>query len=519
MPRIGAPGRRSYGAWDFAEPLERLLKSYRDEAALTTLGRITVRELIVSLLDNLLRMEAERAANPSIEQQRIAAPVFIIGLPRTGTTHLHGLISEDPANRAPLTWEVMYPAAPRSAADVARARSQAGTRLDWANRLAPEFMRIHPIAPDLPQECIAITAQVFMSIQFHTTHDVPSYQDWFEDASQRLGFDFHHRFLQHLQAKTTAMDGGSAANAGAICGPGARWVLKAPGHLFALEGLLERYPDARIVHTHRDPLRVMASMASHATVLRRAFSDDADPHQDRRRLGRPLGASARQISRRARSRTGVAVSRRQLRVDRERPARHRRARLRFSRLAADERSAHGDAEFSRRESEEQTWRAQLHTRAVRVESNGRDDPLPQLLRTLSDSACAPSAELEKNAGLFRARLWYVSPALTKTRVFPHYFTTQESRMAKAPTKSEIVAQICKDTKLSRKDVGKVFDSLHGVIKKSLRGAGLFTMPGMLKMKVVKKPATPAREGINPFTKQPTDVQGKARLKEGSSFAA
>jgi hypothetical protein len=253
----------SYGAWDFAEPLERLLKSYRDEAALTTLGRITVRELIVSLLENLLRMEAERAASPAIERERIEAPVFIIGLPRTGTTHLHGLISQDPANRAPATWEVMYPAVSRSPADVARARSQTGTRLAWADRLAPEFMRIHPIAPDLPQECIAITAQVFMSIQFHTTHDVTAYQNWFESASQRLGFDFHHRFLQHLQAK-------------AASGPGARWVLKAPGHLFALEGLLERYPDARIIHTHRDPLRVMASMASHATVLRRAFSDRAD---------------------------------------------------------------------------------------------------------------------------------------------------------------------------------------------------------------------------------------------------
>jgi hypothetical protein len=252
---------QSYGPWDFAEPLERLLKSYRDEAALTMLGRITVRELIVSLLDNLLRMEAERAANPEIERQRITAPVFIIGLPRTGTTHLHGLISEDPAVRAPATWEVMYPAAPHSADAIARARAQTGTRLDWADRLAPEFMRIHPIAPDLPQECIAITAQVFMSIQFHTTHDVPSYQNWFEEAPQRLGFDFHHRFLQHLQAKAQ----------------GSRWVLKAPGHLFALEGLLERYPDARVIHTHRDPLRVMASMASHATVLRRAFSDDADP--------------------------------------------------------------------------------------------------------------------------------------------------------------------------------------------------------------------------------------------------
>ena len=256
-------GTSSYGSWDFGEPLERLLKSYHDEAALTTLGRITVRELVVSLLENLLRMEAERAANASIESERIVAPVFIIGLPRTGTTHLHGIVSEDPANRAPATWEVMYPAGSRSPADVARARSQTHSRLGWADRLAPEFMRIHPIAADLPQECIAITAQVFMSIQFHTTHDVQSYQDWFEAAPQRLGFDFHHRFLQHQQAKRS----------------GSRWVLKAPGHLFALEGLLERYPDARIIHTHRDPLRVMASMASHATVLRRAFSDSADPRK------------------------------------------------------------------------------------------------------------------------------------------------------------------------------------------------------------------------------------------------
>jgi hypothetical protein len=256
-------GTTDYGPWNFAEPLDRLLKSYRDEAALTTLGRITVRELIVSLLENLLRMEAERAASTRVEEQRIVAPVFIVGLPRTGTTHLHGLISEDAANRTPLTWEVMYPAASRSAADVAHARSQTDARLGWADRLAPEFMSIHPIAADLPQECIAITAQVFMSIQFHTTHNVPSYQDWLEQASQRLAFDFHHRFLQHQQAKCQ----------------GTRWVLKAPGHLFALDGLLERYPDARIIHTHRDPLRVMASMASHATVLRRAFSDDADPRK------------------------------------------------------------------------------------------------------------------------------------------------------------------------------------------------------------------------------------------------
>ena len=86
-------------------------------------------------------------------------------------------------------------------------------------------------------------------------------------------------------------------------------------------------------------------------------------------------------------------------------------------------------------------------------------------------------------------------------------------MAKAPTKSEILAQICKVTDLSRKQVSAVFDSLNGVIRKSLRGNGLFTMPGLLKMKVVKKPATKEREGINPFTKQPVIFKAKPASKK------
>ena len=262
MRRAG--GLDDFGAWPIDEPLARLLESYRDEAALTLIGRITARELVVSLLENLLLLEAKRKANPAVEQERIEQPVFIVGLPRTGSTLLHGLVSQDPANRAPATWEVMYPAADAAdAREVARARARTDARLAWANRLAPEFVRIHPIGADLPQECIAIQAQVFASIQFHTTHDVPSYEDWFEREGQALSYDFHYRFLQHLQAQDTRN----------------RWVLKAPGHLFGLGALLARYPDARIVQTHRDPLRVMASMASHATVLRRAFSDAADPRR------------------------------------------------------------------------------------------------------------------------------------------------------------------------------------------------------------------------------------------------
>jgi DNA-binding protein HU-beta len=83
----------------------------------------------------------------------------------------------------------------------------------------------------------------------------------------------------------------------------------------------------------------------------------------------------------------------------------------------------------------------------------------------------------------------------------------------APTKSEIIAHICKDTDLSRKEVAAVFESLTGVIKKSLRGAGVFTLPGLLKMKVVKKPATKEREGINPFTKEKVMFKAKPASKK------
>lgn len=86
-------------------------------------------------------------------------------------------------------------------------------------------------------------------------------------------------------------------------------------------------------------------------------------------------------------------------------------------------------------------------------------------------------------------------------------------MAKAPTKSDILNQIVKDTKLTRKQASAVLDSLSGCIRKSLRGGGLFTMPGLLKMKVVKKPATKEREGTNPFTGEKMTFKAKPASKK------
>lgn len=259
---IRRAGLDDFGDWPVDELLSRLLESYEKEAKLSTVGRITVREMLVSLLENFLYLENERSTSIGIDDEKIDAPVFIVSLPRTGTTLLHGIIAQDLATRVPLTWEVMFPVGyEESEPKLQRARRRTASRLAWANRLAPEFKRTHEIAADLPQECIAIMAQGLASIQFHTTHNLPSYQDWFERHGQDLGYKFHQRILQPLQKRRGTT----------------RWALKAPGHLFGLDALLHRYPDARVIQTHRDPVQAMGSIASYACVLRRAFSDVVDP--------------------------------------------------------------------------------------------------------------------------------------------------------------------------------------------------------------------------------------------------
>ncbi len=255
-------GLEDFGDEAFLEPMRLLLHSYENEAHLSFAGRLAARSHTLQLLGNRLRLVAERKRSPGIAEQRIKAPWFIIGLPRTGTTLLFGLLAQDPANRLPLTWEVMMPCpAPERASYETDPRIRRTARLlRWVDRLTPQFKLIHPIGAQLPQECIAITTHAFTSIEFHTTHDVPTYQAWLEQQDCRAAYRFHSEFLQHLQYRC----------------PGEQWVLKAPGHLFALDALLDTYPDARIIQTHRDPLKVAASIASLTVVLRSAFSDEVD---------------------------------------------------------------------------------------------------------------------------------------------------------------------------------------------------------------------------------------------------
>jgi hypothetical protein len=240
-----------------------LLKAYNEEAELSVFGSLAVKWDIARFLSNLLRLEEEEERTPSILDEEIAAPIFITGLPRSGTTFLHSLLARDPSNRVPLSWQTIYPypLAQDRRRDGRAERVERQFRM--FERLSPGVESLHPLAATTPQECTEITAHVFQSLRFDTTHFVPSYQQWLIARGHLEAFRFHKRFLQHLQHQS---------------GKG-QWVLKCPDHVFTLEAIKQVYPDARFVFVHRDPLSVLPSVAKLTELLRAPFTRKLDRHQ------------------------------------------------------------------------------------------------------------------------------------------------------------------------------------------------------------------------------------------------
>jgi len=253
-------GLDDFGGGDFFEGLSRLLDSCQREAQLNLIGRIVLRADLIRLLCSRLFIQRDRKVYPNVVRQEIREPLFIVGLPRSGTTVLHTLLAADPEHRVPLTWEVMTPSPPTGDNEKRRIQ-RAISSCNCFNWLAPTFRQVHPVGAELPQECVSLMSPTFMSDQFDAMYYVPSYRAWFFRQDLRPAYEYHRRFLQHLQVRRNAR----------------RWVLKAPTHMFALPSLLAVYPDALFVQTHRAPLDAMASVSSLITILRRVFSDAVDP--------------------------------------------------------------------------------------------------------------------------------------------------------------------------------------------------------------------------------------------------
>jgi hypothetical protein len=265
-------GRKRFDDRSFFQPLQRLIASCNTESDLNTLGRNALRFEIRRSLHNLLEFERRERGNPELLTRAIERPVFITGMPRSGSTFLHRLLVRDPAVAAPLSWRLVHPhpsAAGRLGESLNRARVQAQFYL--MRLLAPELNSLHRVAAGEPEECTDITAQVFQSLRYDSVYRVPSYQSWLQHHGHVEAYRFHKRFLRHLDAQA----------------PGRRWILKSPDHVFALDDIRVVYPDAVWVFIHRDPVAVLASVARLTEVLRRPFSH----HVDLAEIGQQVCAS------------------------------------------------------------------------------------------------------------------------------------------------------------------------------------------------------------------------------------
>jgi hypothetical protein len=260
--REATGGLDDFGHPSFLGGLNLFLDSLENDARLNPIGHHIAHGRAIQHVINRLNYVNDRKLYPEIAEQKIVKPVFIIGLGRTGSTILHDILAQDPANRAPLTWEITYPSPPPQTAtfetDPRIAETEAGfPPMDFRRE---KFKAMHPMGAELSQECVVIMGDTMCTPLFHNQFRVTSYQDWVDMADFSHVYDFHHQQLQHLQS-------GHMAD---------RWVLKTGAHMWGLEHLLETYPDARIVFTHRDPVKSLTSYASLTALVREMGSDHVD---------------------------------------------------------------------------------------------------------------------------------------------------------------------------------------------------------------------------------------------------
>jgi hypothetical protein len=258
---------RDFGPETFRSGLAALTRSLDHEAGLSPLGRMMARQLVVQLLVTRLRLFELLRLHPEITDEPIEAPVFIIGLPRTGTTHLHTAMSHDERLRSMPYWESLDPipdphAPPRAEGkpDPRVARCAQGLRL--VHYGLPLMPAMHELTTEGPHEEIQLLAVEFETMFFEAGYNVPGYVEWYRDHDQTTSYRLLRTMLQAMQW----LRGGR------------RWVLKSPQHLEQLPVLLEVFPDAVVVQTHRDPVAVTASLVTMEAYLRRMQHSSVDLH-------------------------------------------------------------------------------------------------------------------------------------------------------------------------------------------------------------------------------------------------
>jgi sulfotransferase family protein len=265
---VAQTGLSDFGEDDFLEPLDRLIQALNTQARLNDFGRIRASMTISSGLVNRLKIQDYLQSNPQVYSENIRKPVFIVGLPRTGTTALHHMLNRDEVNRTLRLWEAQDPVPPPATAtyhsDPRIEEQRQGVAL--TEQFLPGFLTTHLMDAEAPDECYMLLNRNFMSVEYSAMFRIPDYANWlYANLCRRGSYAYHKVQLQLLQSAH----------------PG-HWVLKAPFHQLGLAEILRHYPDAIIVQTHRAPLSFVASGCSFSELLRKSCSD----HIDRAEIGR-----------------------------------------------------------------------------------------------------------------------------------------------------------------------------------------------------------------------------------------
>ena len=254
-----ATGLDDFGPAGFREGLGALCDSLTTDAQLNDLGAVALPGMLVGSLANRLRVVDWIANHPEVAEERIDAPIVVIGMFRAGTTLLSRLFDQDRRNRALLMWEAGDSVPPPTSEN-----HRTGPRVDAVHtgnamlaQLNPMIEVVHHEQADEATECITVMSQDFKSLTYEAVANVPGYSRWLLGVDQRSAYEYHRSVLQVLQS-------------GGVRG---RWTLKSPHHAIALEHLTAVYPDARLVLLHRDPVVLTASVCSLISTLSSTFSD------------------------------------------------------------------------------------------------------------------------------------------------------------------------------------------------------------------------------------------------------
>lgn len=255
-------GLEDFGPDDWQDAFHLLLDSLNREAQLNTAGRLLTRIELIMSLQNRLRIQEAIRRNPEILDTPIEKPVFICGLPRTGTSITHELMALDPRLHEPRAWEVFFstPAPEPASYETDPRIPQADALHKLFDSIAPEYQTMHENGGALPVECLYIQMQQFVSVHFRGCMNVPSYDAWISQCDWQPVFAYQKRLMQVLQWKM----------------PGRRWILKSPIHMERLPDLFAAFPDAMVILNHRDPLRSLASALSLMTTLKWMRCDQVD---------------------------------------------------------------------------------------------------------------------------------------------------------------------------------------------------------------------------------------------------